>query len=197
MGVVQADKVKKIHDETLAYVIGNVRNQLLQRVWQANPLSLGMYTKTYGTVACTSQDSDSNIYYSTLPAKIVEFPDPQSGVRKITQKTAQDVLFIPDYSENLDIWEGTELETISDTIFYCVRNGRVEYKNMDTTISQVRMDIIIPFEVYGDTDQVPMPPGSEANIMNLVKKYMFETPMSDLSNDNNPDLGAVKPQSNE
>lgn len=69
-----------------------------------------------------------------------------------------------------------------------MRNGRIEYKNMTTTIADnnVRIEIIIPFEEYDYEDDVLLPSGLQTQLIQVTTEYLLNKPPEDMINNQNP-----------
>jgi hypothetical protein len=190
-GLLTKDQRKKYPASIIAYYIGRAYSMLLFEIWGSVRSSLDNHTKTYTGVA-VQQDGTTEVYYSTLPADILIFPDVNSGVRKIATTTGEGVDFVPETNDNIDLMEGLLCDNLPSEISYTVKNGRVEYKNMDTTISTVRMDLVIPFEAYSREDSVFIPSGQDERLIEIVTNYVMGKPPVDLVNDNNPNTNMIQ-----
>lgn len=130
-----------------------------------NPHSLQRFCKRFGgggSPITVLSDLNTGIYYSNYPTgyTAINFPDKASGIRRVTTKTQGGVKFYPmDEREVELVRNGSYFHTITAKIGYIVTPERIEYYKMDaTTASQgVRMDIIVPFSQYADTDEVVVP----------------------------------------
>lgn len=198
----QIDKTSKYHDRYIDFCIETVLNEIYQEVHDANPLDLQRFTKRYGTVTPISVtlDSSAGIYYSNYPAKICVINDKASGVRRISTIAQVGMTFFPlDIRELEYMLSGTYSNTVNTKIGYVPTQDRIEYHDMTVTTAAagVRMDLLIPFSVYLDTDTVLIPEGVNAqgeSFMDRVLKILGVVQPIDLT-DNNSDI-KIKKQTN-
>lgn len=161
------DKVNeavKYHHRFVDAAIEKGLNEFYNVVFLRNPLELQRYTYSFGYVTpiAVALEATTGMYYSNLPTgyTYVPFPDKASGVRRISTPTQGGTLFHPMDARELDlIPNGHYVDSVTSVVGYAVRRTRVEYYNISAAIiaSGVRMDIVIPFSQYADTDFVPMP----------------------------------------
>ncbi len=156
------DKTAKFMGRVLDAECEAVLNQMYNEVFSVNPLSLQRFTKGYGysTPLAVGNEASTLIYYTTLPENIVNFPDRASGVRRVAPATQTGIGFYPMDQREWDLaMSGLYINYVKDKIGYIVTPTRVEYYGMtgDIISSGVRMDIIIPFSEYEDTDVVLYP----------------------------------------
>lgn len=157
------------HDEVVNRAIEKAINQLYTETFLRDPHSIQRYVKRFTAVA-VSYDATALIYYSSFPTDTVSgvsitimpvpLPDKASGIRRISTVAQGGITFFP--------MDQREMELVSDSIFvnsvntkigYVVTQDRVEYYNMDvaTATAGVRMDILVPFSDYDETDQILIP----------------------------------------
>jgi hypothetical protein len=160
--VLKYDEDNKFHPRYLDACIEKVLAEMYNEIWAYDPLSLQRFCKRYGgtTTIAVSQDLNANIYYSTYPAKFIPFPDKSSGVRRVSERQQGGMTFFPmDQREVELVSSGSNVNTVTSKIGYVVTADRLEYWGMTAAIAAVgvRMDLIVPFSVYADTDNVIVP----------------------------------------
>ena len=184
-GATSTERKKKFDPRYIAYVVGTEYKKVLEGyVLRMDWDSLDAYTKTYTGVS-VAQDATTDVYYSTLPENVVALPTPGSGVRRVSTTDGASVEFVPMTNNELQTIEGLEVDTVDDVIGYVFKNGRVEYYGMTSAITQVRMDLLIPFEAYDDDDTLQIPSGVEYDIIEASVAKLILTPNYDQLNDNN------------
>lgn len=156
------DKTARYHDRVLDAEAEVILNIMYNEVFRMSPHSLQRFCKQYGySVALTVQtEASTGIYYTTLPEKIVYFPDRCSGVRRVAPATQTGSMFFPMDQREWDLaLGGMYINYAKDRIGFIVTPTRVEYYGItgDIITSGVRMDCIIPFSKYADTDVVIYP----------------------------------------
>ena len=189
----RVDKVDMYHDNAIDAAIEKSINQMYEDVWRMNPLNLQRYTKGFGyTTAIEVNTEDStNVVYSTLPESIVPFQDKASGVRRVSTVAQGGFTFFPMDFREMDLAEsGGFFKTVNSKVGYAVNQSRVEFKFMPSSISSVgvRMDLIIPFSKYAETDEVKIPEIADMRtnetFVDRVLKILRVTPPVDLKDDN-------------
>ena len=186
-GEFEAKQIGKVGDQKLAYYIGQVYNSALVAIFTRNLTNFDPYTKEYQSVAI-SQDGNTNVYYSTLPSPIIMIPRKAgNGIMRISGMTSNSIEFVPMTNNMLQTIEGLEVDDVDDVVGYVFKNGRIEYQGMTATIAAgiVKMELIIPFEEYEDTDYVQIPTGSNEIIIQGVVQLLVGTPDADRINDGN------------
>jgi hypothetical protein len=144
-------------------------------VWMVSPLNLQRYVKQYGytiPIAITLE-AGTNLYYSTLPESIVPFQDKSSGVRRISTIAQGGFTFFPMDAREMDLVQsGCYFHTVNTKIGYAVNQTRIEYYNMDPLVAAIgcRMDLIIPFSKYAETDEVKIPEITQVTGTNYQKR---------------------------
>ena len=73
VGEYQAKQMGKVGDQMIAAYIGRAFNSLLLDVFRANLANFDPYTKEYTDVDI-DQDSNTEVYYSELPAPVIQLP---------------------------------------------------------------------------------------------------------------------------
>lgn len=156
------DQTNKYQDRFLDACIEKVLAQWYNYIFTIDPLSLQRYCKRYGgtTTITVSQDLNANIYYSTYPATFIPFPDKASGVRRITTRQQGGIAFYPMDEREVELASGgSYFNSLTSKIGYVVTQDRIEFYKMTAAVAAtgVRMDIVIPFSVYAETDTVLIP----------------------------------------
>lgn len=186
------DTKAQFHPRFLDSVIESVISEMMWELYALDPHALQRYTVTYGrtTAVAISYEATTRLYYSTLPAKIIPFPDRCSGVRRIHPVSqSSGMRFYPmDFREMDLIQSSSYFNEVSDMVLYAVNQDRVEYYNMPAALvaSGLRMDIIQPFSQYADTDTVLIPEfrdGEGLSFDDRVKRKLATIPPVDLSED--------------
>lgn len=189
-GEARTKNLGKYHKKVLASFIGRAFNSLLIEVFRKNLSNFDSYTKWYTDVDI-KYDSTTGIYYSELPAPIIQLPRTGDGILQISDMFDQTIQYVPITNGELQNIEGLDVDIIDEVVGYTFKNGRVEYQGTDYDASQstysdiVRMLLIIPFEEYADTDYVQIPTGSDELLLQTVINLLVGMPDSDNLNNNN------------
>lgn len=169
------------HPRFIDSAIEKVLAEFYNIVYLRSPLELQRYTKEFGytTAITVTLEGATSIYYSDYPTgvSIVAVPDKASGVRRISTIIQGGATFYPMDARELDLVQsGTYVSTLKNKIGYVPRRTRIEYYNMTASIvtSGVRMDLLIPFSSYADTEIVLVPEIVDGEGNGFVERVMKE-----------------------
>jgi hypothetical protein len=187
------DATQRYHSAWVERVIERVLIEMYSDLYKYNPHLLDNYTKTFGAVTpiAISLEATSGIYYSTLPVNIVNIACKGSGVRHIYPVQQTGNQFQPMDAREADMVFNTDVAIVTNKIGYRVRqDSRVDYYNMSSVIvtSGVRMDLLVPFSVYTDTEVVLIPDLNEkqgGTFINRVLPILGVVPPANLDDSNN------------
>jgi hypothetical protein len=170
------NKTNRWHDRVIDSAIEKVLNVMYNDVFKRNPFALQRYTKSYGytTPLGVLLEANTGIYYTNLPVAIVPFSDKASGVRRISTIAQGGLTFIPVDAREMDLVVGSNVATTTKKIGYNVTPTRVEYYKMtgNPITDGVRMDLIIPFSVYADTDIILIPEETDQQGQTFIDKVL-------------------------
>jgi len=173
------------HRKNVEQNMARAWNQILHDTFRKDLTFLDFYAKDYESQT-VSQNGTTKQYYVDLPVAIVQLPDKSEGVRSVEQAD-QDfstpagvrVKFIPmsdtaiKLSANLDA-------TLADTsiVGYAVRYDKILFdQNMTAALAaaKVHLKLVVPFDVYAGTENVPIPAGKDEDLYKLTMQFMFGT----------------------
>lgn len=183
------DKTNKYHPNVIDFEIEKVLNEMYWELYAVDPLILQRYVKTYTVAAPMAlYENSSGLYYTTLPADIVPFPDKCSGVRRIATAVQSGLTFVPIDAREMDlIMSSSYINNVNSKIGYAVTN-RIEYYNMSAGVAAAgaRMDLIIPFSSYADAETVLLPEisGQDSTFIKRVIDNMALIKPVDFLDDN-------------
>lgn len=186
-GELQAKQLGKVSDQMVAYFTGRIYNSLLSEVLSRNYGNTDPYVKEYVGVAI-SQDATTDVYYSTLPEKVISIPRMAgNGVISIRATKSVSVEFAPMTNSTFRVIDGLDVDQIDDVIGYVYKNGKVEYQGMTATVAAgtVKMELIVPFEAYDDTDTISIPTGMDEQLIGRTVNMLLNTLDADRMNDGN------------
>jgi len=158
------DKESVFHNRLIDASVEKVLAEMYVELWGADPRSVDAYTKSYTNITIVQEPSTS-IYYSVLPERIIPIPDNSSGVRHIYPLVANTPEFKPMSAFDINRVYDTDLAVVTTKVGFRVKQQgstiypRVDYWNTTPTIvnAGVRMELLIPFSAYADTDIVLVP----------------------------------------
>jgi len=186
------DKTAKFHQRVIDANCEAVLNIMYNEVFRMSPHSLQRFCKGYGYAVPLTvlSEASTGIYYTTLPENIVYIPDKASGVRRVAPATQIGIGFYPMDQREWDlVMGGSYVNYVKDKIGYIVTPTRVEYYGITGAIitSGVRMDLLIPFSEYADTDIVLYPEYVDDNGLGFIDRVverMKDKPTVDLLDTN-------------
>ena len=154
--------------------IAKAWNQILFDAFNKDLSSLSFYAKEY-TGVVVSLDATTGVRYSDLPVAIAQLPDKAAGVRRISTTTSRALQFVPMSEEVAELKASSEVGTVdTHKIGFVVRYNKVEYdSNMTGSIATVKMSLVVPFDVYGLTETVPIPSGKDEDLLRLSLQFML------------------------
>jgi hypothetical protein len=174
------DKVVRYHPNLIDAAISRVLGELYNETFADSPLSLQGFTKGYGyaTALAISTEASTGIYYVTHPTQIIALPDKASGVRRVSTMLNTGMTFFPTDRRELDyLLSGSYANTVNHRIGYIVTPTRTEFYNMTAEVLSVgvRMDLIVPFSSYLDTDVVLIPENPDSTSSNPYKRQQAQS----------------------
>lgn len=154
-----ADAVgEKFALRTVALHIENAYNTIVGQVFVQNANQLDFYAKPYEAEVHHGKQT-----YAKVPVAIIQNADNAKGVRAVyteemdTRFTAAPTFVIDSSCDS----------TMIGYVFYAVKHDRVLFKNLPKEVKKVVMDLVIPFHLWDDADDIPIPGGVADNIIAL------------------------------
>jgi hypothetical protein len=169
---------KDIHPDTVKFAISKAWNQILYDAFRKNHQHLAFYAKEY-TGQTAVLDATVNKYEMALPAPILQLPDMdlKEGVRSITVDEYEDLDFVPISEYQLKMYYNLDVYNVDTTIGYMVYYDRLVFDdNMTAAIAaaNIRLLLVIPFDEYSDSEEVPVPSGKDSDLQNLAISFLKE-----------------------
>lgn len=165
------------HPEMIALAVGRAFNQLLYTTFRKDMSNLDLYTRAFNTTI----REDGNVLYTTIPSSIVQLPVPGDGIRMISPTKEKGMYFSPMGEHAMRAFEA--FDTPSSYVGWCIRNGRIEYQ--DTTVRDITISLIPPFEAYDDDDEVHIPSGADVQLISLAHQFLNIMPPEKKTIDSN------------
>lgn len=164
-----------IKDRTMALYIELAFGQFSKEVFGNNWNKLDLYSLSYDNCPVLYNE-DTDVYYTEFPAPIMQQIAWMDGLRRITKMKGRDVDFEALYGGMDNLLESLELGNLYQKIGYMVRNGRIEYYNMDDKIKLVRVEMVPGFTDYDDDKDFPLPNGLAMNIVTYAQEMFRNNP---------------------
>jgi hypothetical protein len=174
------DKVVRYHPQIIDSAISQVLSELYNEAFADDPLSIQRFTKHYGytTPLVISTEASTGIYYITHPSQLIVLPDKASGVRRVSTMLNTGMTFFPIDQREIDyLISGSYSNTVNHRIGYLVTPERTEFYNINAEVlsAGVRMDLLVPFTTYLDTDTVLIPENPDSTSSNPYKKQQAQS----------------------
>lgn len=185
-GSVTADRLYIADPRRVELDIAAAINTLFFKIFKKEPSNLDRYSKPYLNVA-VSYEASTHIYYSILPAKVIQYPVVGDGIWNINTMTGRDISFVPIEMNNQELLFENEFNSMDDVIGYSLSGSRVNYYNFDPIITAVKMDLVVDFTEWGMDEDIPVPSGQDLEIVNIIRQMYNIKPVDKLNNQN-PDL---------
>lgn len=158
-------------------------NTIFFKTFKKDPSNLDRYSKPYLNVA-VSYESSTQLYYSILPAKVIQYPICGDGIWNINTMTGKDVSFVPVQMNEVELMFESEFGNIDDVIGYSLSGSRINYYNFDPIITAVKMDLVVDFTEWGLSEDVPIPSGQDLEVTNIIRQMYSLKPIDKLNNQN-------------
>lgn len=190
------DKSSDFHpfvlDATIERVLNSMITDLFLKGGQMEP-----FFKRYGDdtavavvsdlTTTTISDYATGISYSTIPVAYIPLPDKASGIRHIYTVEMSGITFYPMDAREADlVYRNTYFSKVSNKIGYVVMRDKIEYYGMTVAVAAdgVRMDIVLPFRQYADTDVVNIPGNASDELIKGVLEILGVIQPIDLKDNN-------------
>jgi len=157
----------KQHPAMIGAAIGRAFNQILYSTFRKDLSNLDLYTRPYDTTI--EYDSSRDVYYSNIPAPIVQLPVPGDGIRMITPVKEKGVHFVPMKDHAMRMFD--VFTEVSSFVGWAIRNQRVEYES-GLQGMQITKHLVIPFDMYEDEDEIYLPVGADMEIIGLAAQIL-------------------------
>ena len=160
-------------------------NQILHDTFRKDLTFLDFYAKDYKSQT-VSIDGDTQQYYTDLPVAIVQLPDKSEGVRSVEPgdqtynpliPSGTGVKFMPISDTMMKLKDNIDVGlSESSVIGYAVRYNKIMFDRSMTAAEaakKVHMKLVIPFDAYGGTEEIPVPSGKDEDLYRLTVSFML------------------------
>ena len=181
---IQRQLPNKVHAGTLSVYIGRAFNQIIYETFRKNSSDLDLFSKTFLNVE-VKKDEDQGIYYCKLPVPIIQLPGAGDGVLSVNTMMGRGIEFVATGSSLGRIHEDLEVRDMDGPIPYYVTSGRIEFENKSPIedISKVKVVLVPSFDALDMLDEVYIPSGKDAEILELVTRFAVGAPVEKEIND--------------
>ncbi len=147
----------------------------------------GTFIYSFNNVA-VQKDTDTDIYYSTLPASFIDLPN-EMGVHSISLMKSQSKPFTRLANGYNFMFEGLQANRVlSEQQTFYIQNDKAWYPNMEASdsVSNVLMKLAVSLDGIDQDADINISPEIQSQIITaVVQKYGVEqTVPKDIKNDN-------------
>ena len=129
------------------------------------------------------QDADTDKFYSTLPVNVTSIVD-NTGIRMIHPLKEETSVFFPRHQTDAFLMNGLDVNQFSDMVYYYLEGKTIWYSgSLDCNWKQVRAKLFVKFTELDDTDDISLPDGKDAQLVQLVMGMMMQKQPSDIIDD--------------
>jgi hypothetical protein len=177
------DRIHLADPRRIELDISAALNTIFFQTFKKDPSNLDRYSKQYTNIA-VNYDSATQVYYSNLPAKVIQYPICGDGIWNINDMLGRDVAFAPIQMNERELLYGGEFDSIDDVIGYSLSGSIITYYNFDPIITAVKMDLVIDFTEWDLSEDVPIPSGQDLEVINIIRQMYNLIPVDKLNNQN-------------
>jgi len=187
------DKTAKFHREQVSAALNVAINTVFYEVYRDQPKMFAKSLERYTTLVSSTPATNATVgrYHSTLTVDVVDLPKKTGGIIEILTSSTTTTLFIPVGTMEGEQLYGSEASLPGNVIGFSFSGARdIEYWDMTAgeAAAGVVIRLIKQFKSYSSTDNVKLPYGQDARVMELVREYLGVIPPKDTLN-NNADNG--------
>jgi len=182
------DMMHRVDKRRLELYISVSYQDMLYEMFKKNTEGLSLYVKTFKDVT-VSQDTDTEVWSAEISASIMQLPGTASAIRRISTNKGKTLEFVPvdaEIAEAIGMLDVSDVN-INSCIGYCLRNNNlIEFINFPASLSatKLRIDALISFSSYADTDEVYLASGQANVLLQGVIGLLTGRKTVDLVNDN-------------
>jgi hypothetical protein len=173
------EETERFHSRFVDAAIEKGLNEFYNLIFLRNHHELQRYTYQLGytTPIAVALEASTGLYYANYPTGYhpIPIPDKAMGIRRVSTPAQGGTLFFPMDARELDlVTHGHFVNSVTATIGYVPRRTRVEFYNITAAViaSGVRMDCLIPFSEYSDSEIVLTPELTGDEGQGLVERIL-------------------------
>ncbi len=162
---------EKYHEKRIELFVSMAFNDIIYQVFANDMDDKDLYLRTY--TVDVEFDTVYDQYFAEIPVQIIQLPK-NLGIHKVSP-VKQNWSFVPINQLSEEVFSELEVGTACQEHSYYYTANKIFFQFYDwkgEKINKVRLDVIIPFEEYADTDQLFIPAGKEEMILETVFSMM-------------------------
>lgn len=169
----------KLEIEYIAIHLDNAFTDALPQIYKLFPAVVDQYCVGFEA----NIESQGSKYFCVLPAKIIQFPLPGSGVRSIDPLTDYDIVFTPGTFASVGVQKYLEVGQMGEYVDYYTDSDRVVFSRKPGDNTRVRLRLMVPISERDEDDDIFLPPGAVNEIIKSALGFTLGTPAVKESND--------------
>uniref|UniRef100_A0A6M3J2P7 Uncharacterized protein n=1 Tax=viral metagenome TaxID=1070528 RepID=A0A6M3J2P7_9ZZZZ len=181
----------KFHPNIIAFHIQATLDDIFIEIFKSNNVQkiaadLDLWSKTYKNVPIL-YDSDLDLFYSNMPAKIVQLPK-QRAIRRISPMQSPGITFKPLSDNAKSVMSRLDVAKYDTDTWFSFDFDRIEFANVPVdmqTDGVVLIRMIPAFTELADTDTYSIPSGFNDFLIETIKSKLLGTPPEKQSDNNN------------
>ena len=151
----------QFQERTIAVTIGAIFEQLLGQLYASRPEQLDFWTSNFKVTVSRS----GKYSYALFPKRIIQFTDLKKGCRSINTEGDTSVQFVPVSLLGRKIYP--TINTGDKSVGFEVKTDRVIFDNLPDEINELVLSLVIPFDEYNFSDDIPAPSGVNETIIQM------------------------------
>lgn len=173
----------RYHEKAVELTIGRAYQQLMKEAPRSKSIDLSEFCKT--EKVSVTHNTIFSYYYFTLPFSVAQIPGPGKGIVRIKTlaNVTGDIIFVPVAINRSDTHEMSQYP--DDSIGYWVEGNICKFdNNFNSDYEELVITAIPSFESYEYTDEVYIPAGRDAFLLQIVRELLSGKPPEKETNDN-------------
>lgn len=128
-------------------------------------------------------DNVRNRKYAVLPASILSITN-NDGIRMITPTQEETTAFLPRKIVDNFLMNGLDVNTITGLIYYTLEGNKIYFTGaMDCNWTQVLAKLALRFTEFDDNDEINLPEGQDAELIQITLSLLQQKQPMDIIND--------------
>jgi hypothetical protein len=190
--VSRVDKTRRAHPRLVEAAFNGAMNTYICSVYEANPMDVALYTKTYENVPLDGSKIYLTSDYTSSGEAIRLVPLPRIGGGLMNLRASEsedddsslDVMFFPMAIHTFV--ENRRMERFNYTldVGYVLRGNEITLTEVPNGLESVDVDVVRSFDAYDYEEEVYLPMGKDEEIKRIVLQSLGIVAPVNLKNNN-------------
>lgn len=129
------------------------------------------------------KDTNRDRFYSVLPISILSITN-NNGIRMVSPAKEESSAFFPRWQTDTFLMDGLDVGQMVGFIYYTLEGQNIYYSgDIDCHWKQVLAKLVLRFNEFEDSDEIGVPEGKEAEIMQIALGLMQGKQAMDIVDD--------------